>query len=130
MERPIVETRICPICGKEFGITCFQQRKATCSAECARLRYRAFQQDWRKHNKARLAASARACRARKPKREYVCKLCGEKFSTGRGGVPRYCMPCLESLKDKWPWKEYYERRLDAECRKNWSRCFKDAQNSK
>ena len=47
----------------------------------------------------------------KPKKIWTCKLCNGDFTTGKGGVPKYCMSCLEELKDVYPFKKYYENRL-------------------
>lgn len=43
---------------------------------------------------------------------YICDLCGKDIPRDEchGGKPKYCLACLEELKDEYPFKIYYERR--------------------
>lgn len=47
-----------------------------------------------------------------PKQTIYCDLCGKEIPKNErhGGKPKYCMACLEELKDIYPFKNYYERR--------------------
>ena len=110
---PIVEIRNCEICGIVLHITAQQKRKRYCS-DCCKLRQKELEKKYREDGryKERKTEYERRKRDAKPPRIWICKLCGGEFSTGKGGVPKYCMPCLEELKDKQPFKKYYEDRLD------------------
>lgn len=41
-----------------------------------------------------------------------CQLCNKDIPENErhGGRPKYCLECLEELKDEYPFKIYYERR--------------------
>lgn len=41
-----------------------------------------------------------------------CQLCNKDIPENErhGGRPKYCLKCLEELKDEYPFKIYYERR--------------------
>lgn len=129
MEIPIIETRVCHVCGKEFGITYFQTRKVYCD-DCRKWHYKQYRKEYAEIHQDEIRAYARRYNKRRPHKKFTCKLCGKEFQTHRGGVPKYCTPCLEEFKDIYPYKTYYEKRMDAECRENWNRCFKDAQKKR
>lgn len=126
---PIIETRICPVCGKEFGINYYQTRKVYCD-DCRRGQYLMYRRQYNILHRDQIRELNKKYKKNKEYKKFTCKLCGKEFQTRRGGVPKYCTPCLEEFKDIYPYKTYYERRMDAECRENLSRCFRDAQKRK
>lgn len=129
MEIPIIETRVCPVCGKEFGINYYQTRKVYCD-DCSKGHYKQYRKEYADAHQDKIRAYARRRKQRRIYKKFTCKLCGKEFQTHRGGVPKYCTPCLEEFKDIYPYKTYYEKRMDAECRENLSQCFKDAQKKR
>lgn len=109
---PIIEIRQCDVCGTELQITAQQKRKRYCS-ECYKQHQKDLQRLYREDGRyrEREIAYRKKKAAEKPPRIWICKMCGGEFSTGKGGVPKYCMPCLEELKDRAPFKKYYEDRI-------------------
>lgn len=129
-KKPIIETRTCLICGKEFGINCYQTRKVYCD-DCRGPHRLKLAREYSEIHKYEIREKAKIYRQTHRKHMvFICKMCGGEFQTHRGGIPKYCTPCLTEMKDVYPFKIYYNRRMDAECRENWKACFKDAQNSK
>lgn len=113
--RPIVETRVCPICGKEFGVTCFQKRKVYCDV-CKEQHYIDAQKEYREKNREKLRAYGRAYGREtygpKKAKTYTCSLCGKKFSPGTGGKCKYCIECLWDRRYEKPYRQYLFKRKE------------------
>lgn len=129
LKKDIIETRACAICGAEFDINCYQTRKIYCE-DCRKGHYEQYRKEYVETHRDKMREYGRRYRKRRPYKEYVCTICGKTFQTHRGGMPKYCTPCLEESKDVYPFKIYYERRMDAECQENSNRCSKDALKKK
>lgn len=125
----IIETRTCPMCGKEFDINCYQTRKVYCD-DCRNVHYKQYRKEYAETHKDEIREYNRRHKKHRVYKKFTCKICGREFQTCRGGVPKYCTPCLEKFKYIPPYNTYYERRMDAECRENSNRCFSDAQKRK